>query len=215
MSPRFPRAAHTINDANEYRTAASRRPRSPSTGCGRRCFPSRPASSTEPLLVVFQDTTRSGCGMASAETGPFYCPADQGAYFDVSRFFEQLEQLGGTNAPLAQMYIVAHRVRPPHPAARGAPVPEQLQRSRRGLQRAVQVELQADCYAGIWISQADKGDDALLAQADHRGAGCWRHRHRPRRRRRQHPADAPAARSARTCGPVPRAAPERPAHRLP
>ena len=115
---------------------------------------------TEPGRVIFQQTTQSGCGMASAATGPFYCPTDQTAYFDVS-FFEQLESLGGSDGPLAQMYIVAHEF--------GHHV-QQLE-GTLGLSNynepgaesnAVKIELQADCYAGIWASYADKGEDALL-----------------------------------------------------
>lgn len=115
---------------------------------------------TEPLLVVFEDTTQSGCGMASAQTGPFYCPADQGAYFDVS-FFEQLEQLGGTNAPLAQMYIVAHEFAHHIQQLEGTLSLSNYNDPGED-SNAVKVELQADCYAGIWISQADKGENAFL-----------------------------------------------------
>ena len=115
---------------------------------------------TEPLLVVFQNTVQSGCGMASAQTGPFYCPADQGAYFDVS-FFEQLEQLGGTNAPLAQMYIVAHEFA--HHVQQLEGTLSMSNYNDPGADSdAVKVELQADCYAGIWIAHADKGENALL-----------------------------------------------------
>lgn len=115
---------------------------------------------TEPGRVIFQDSTQSGCGLASAATGPFYCPGDQAAYFDVS-FFNQLESLGGSDGPLAQMYIVAHEF--------GHHI-QQLE-GTLGLSNynepgaesnAVKIELQADCYAGIWASHADKGEDALL-----------------------------------------------------
>ena len=61
----------------------------------------------EPGRVIFSNTTVSGCGQASGATGPFYCPADESAYFDTA-FFDQLRNFGGENAPLAQMYIVAH-----------------------------------------------------------------------------------------------------------
>lgn len=115
---------------------------------------------TEPGRVIFQDSTQSGCGMATAATGPFYCPADQSAYFDVS-FFDQLENYGATNAPLAQMYIVAHEF--------GHHI-QQLE-GTLGLSNyndpgedsmAVKIELQADCYAGLWAAHADKGEDAML-----------------------------------------------------
>lgn len=115
---------------------------------------------TEPGLVIFEGATQSGCGTATAATGPFYCPADQSAYFDVS-FFDQLDRLGGQNAPLAQMYIVAHEF--------GHHI--QHLEGTLGLSNynepgedsaAVAIELQADCYAGIWVSHADKGEDAML-----------------------------------------------------
>ena len=113
-----------------------------------------------PERAIFQDTTQSGCGVASAATGPFYCPADHTAYFDVS-FFDQLEQYGGNDSPFAQMYIVAHEF--------GHHI-QQLE-GTLGLSNynepgaesnAVKIELQADCYAGIWASYADKGETALL-----------------------------------------------------
>lgn len=115
---------------------------------------------TEPGRVVFQNSVQSGCGMASSATGPFYCPADQSAYFDVS-FFDQLNQLGGSDSPLAQMYIVAHEF--------GHHI-QQLE-GTLGLSNynnpgadsnAVKIELQADCYAGLWVSQADKGENPYL-----------------------------------------------------
>lgn len=115
---------------------------------------------SEPGLELFTNTTRSGCGAASASTGPFYCPADEYAYFDLT-FFDQMRQFGGDSAPFAQMYIVAHEV--------GHHV--QNLEGTLGLSdyndpgadsNAVRVELQADCYAGIWASYADKGEDALL-----------------------------------------------------
>ncbi|AKK03258.1 KPN_02809 family neutral zinc metallopeptidase [Corynebacterium epidermidicanis] len=111
-------------------------------------------------VVVFKDTTLSGCGMASAKTGPFYCPGDQKAYFDVS-FFDMLEKFGGKNAPLAQEYIVAHEY--------GHHI--QNLEGTLGLSNyndpgqdsnAVKIELQADCYAGIWAHHADDGADALI-----------------------------------------------------
>ena len=61
----------------------------------------------KPRVVNFTNSTRSGCGVASSATGPFYCPTDQTAYFDVS-FFDQLKNYGATNTPFAQEYIVAH-----------------------------------------------------------------------------------------------------------
>ncbi|MGX1737708.1 KPN_02809 family neutral zinc metallopeptidase [Corynebacterium flavescens] len=115
---------------------------------------------TKPGLVIFHDSTQSGCGIASGATGPFYCPTDQTAYFDTA-FFSQLHQFGAEDAPLAQMYIVAHEF--------GHHI-QQLE-GTLGLSNynepgedsnAVKIELQADCYAGIWAHHADDGADALL-----------------------------------------------------
>ncbi len=117
-------------------------------------------SYVEPMVVVFRGSTSSGCGTASASTGPFYCPADQGAYFDVT-FFDQLANFGAVNTPLAQEYIVAHEFGHHIQQLQGTlklsnyndPGPDS---------NAVRIELQADCYAGIWAYHADKGEDAYL-----------------------------------------------------
>ncbi|AZA09169.1 KPN_02809 family neutral zinc metallopeptidase [Corynebacterium pseudopelargi] len=115
---------------------------------------------TKPNLVVFNAQTSTGCGVASSATGPFYCPADHTAYFDVS-FFDSLERYGGQNAPFAQEYIVAHEFGHHIQSLEGTlglsdyndPGPDSM---------AVKIELQADCYAGIWGHFADKGEDAFL-----------------------------------------------------
>ncbi|MDO4760331.1 MAG: neutral zinc metallopeptidase [Corynebacterium sp.] len=113
-----------------------------------------------PAVKVFNGSTGSGCGMASAATGPFYCPADQTAYFDVS-FFDQLHRFGAKNAPFAQEYIIAHEFGHHLQHMQGTlsksnynePGPDSA---------AVRLELQADCYAGVWAHFADKGADAFL-----------------------------------------------------
>lgn len=115
---------------------------------------------TEPGLVVFNGSTQSGCGFATAQTGPFYCPGDQGTYFDVS-FFDQLSQFGGENTPFAQQYIVAHEF--------GHHI-QQLEGTLKlsnyndpgADSNAVRIELQADCYAGLWAHHAASGDDPFI-----------------------------------------------------
>ena len=107
-----------------------------------------------PEVIVFTNSTRSGCGVASSATGPFYCPTDQTAYFDVS-FFDQLKNYGATNTPFAQEYIVAHEFG--HHIQKlqntlgmsnyNEPGPES---------NAVKIELQADCYAGVWAYHAER-----------------------------------------------------------
>lgn len=114
----------------------------------------------EPGLEIFTNTTQSGCGMASASTGPFYCPSDQYAYFDLT-FFDQMRQFGGENAPFAQMYIVAHEFG--HHVQNLEGTLGLSDYNNPGAEsNAVMIELQADCYAGIWASYADKGPDRLL-----------------------------------------------------
>ncbi|HHU45427.1 MAG TPA: metalloprotease [Actinomycetales bacterium] len=113
-----------------------------------------------PGIEIFDGSTQSGCGYASASTGPFYCPADEDSYYDVT-FFDQLERMGGGDGPLAQQYVVAHEFAHHIQKLEGTlglsdyndPGPDS---------NAVKIELQADCYAGIWAHYADKGPDAIL-----------------------------------------------------
>ncbi|GAD84074.1 KPN_02809 family neutral zinc metallopeptidase [Nocardia asteroides] len=109
----------------------------------------------EPKLVLFSGAVATGCGNATSDVGPFYCPADQTAYFDTSFFQELTDRFGASAGPLAQEYVVAHEV--------GHHLQNQLgdigkaQRDPKGAQSgAVRTELQADCYAGIWAHYADK-----------------------------------------------------------
>ncbi|WP_327145632.1 KPN_02809 family neutral zinc metallopeptidase [Nocardia sp. NBC_01327] len=110
---------------------------------------------TEPRVRLFSGAVNTGCGQASSAVGPFYCPADQTAYFDVSFFQELKDRFGASGGPLAQEYVVAHEFG--HHIQNLLGDIGRAQRDPRGPESgAVRTELQADCYAGVWAYYADK-----------------------------------------------------------
>ena len=116
---------------------------------------------TEPKTVIFSDAVDTGCGAASSSTGPFYCPADKTAYFDPT-FFDTLVRMGGSDGPLSQMYVVAHEYGHHVQNLTGALQKGNQMGSHGATSGSVRIELQADCYAGVWAYHADKGEDAML-----------------------------------------------------
>jgi hypothetical protein len=106
---------------------------------------------TDAGLVLFRDVVRSGCGTAQASSGPFYCPADQKVYVDLS-FWDQLGQMGASGE-FAQAYVLAHELGHHVQTLLGTSQQvSQLQQSRPDVanKASVLLELQADCYAGVW-----------------------------------------------------------------
>ena len=109
----------------------------------------------EPTLVLFRDSTRSGCGVATTNVGPHYCPADETIYLD-ERFFEVLSsQLGAKGGDTAQAYVMAHEVG--HHVQNVTGTMSQVQndpnyRKTGDNSLSVRLELQADCYAGLWAN---------------------------------------------------------------
>jgi len=110
----------------------------------------------EPTLVLFDGRVNSACGMASAAVGPFYCPGDRKVYLDMS-FFRELDQRFGAPGDFAQAYVVAHEVG--HHVQNLLGISDQvtaLQQRARSQEQAnalsVRLELQADCFAGVYAS---------------------------------------------------------------
>lgn len=106
-----------------------------------------------PKTVIFSGGVDTACGAATSAVGPFYCPGDNKAYFDPD-FFSQLEtQYGSSGGPLAQEYVVAHEFG--HHIQNLTGTIGKAQQDPQGAQSAaVRTELQADCYAGIWMRYA-------------------------------------------------------------
>jgi len=107
----------------------------------------------EPTLVLFTGAVQSACGNASSASGPFYCPGDQKLYIDLE-FFDELAQRFGASGDFAQAYVLAHEVG--HHVQNLIGVLPEFNRMRQAMSQAeqnqmsIRVELQADCFAGIW-----------------------------------------------------------------
>ena len=141
-----------------------------------------------PQLVIFSRVTRSGCGVAQQQMGPFYCPSDRKVYLDTQFFSEMKRRLGG-GGDFAYAYVIAHEVG--HHIENQLGILGKVQRAKQRMSRvqgnalSVRVELMADCLAGVWAAHANKkwrileegdvekavrtaqaiGDDALQKQA--------------------------------------------------
>lgn len=121
----------------------------------------------DPKLVLFSDQIRSACGFASAASGPFYCPNDRKVYLDMN-FFRQLSQQFGASGDFARAYVVAHEVG--HHVQNLIGVLPKFNQMRQSMDEvdanhmSMQVELQADCFAGVWGHYTDQ--KGILEQGD-------------------------------------------------
>lgn len=119
----------------------------------------------EPSLVLFSEQIESACGYASAASGPFYCPADQKVYIDLS-FFQELRRLGAPG-DFARAYVIGHEIA--HHVQNLMGTSNKVSRLQSQVSQAdshalsVLLELQADCYAGVWAHHAQKNFNALEA----------------------------------------------------
>jgi hypothetical protein len=108
-------------------------------------------------LVLFTDNVRSGCGFAETAMGPFYCPADEKVYVDLG-FYKELRERFGAPGDFAQAYVIAHELG--HHIQNLLGIDDQVRRAQeknpdRANELSVQLELQADCFAGIWAHSMD------------------------------------------------------------
>lgn len=110
-------------------------------------------------LVLFRDYSESACGYAETATGPFYCPGDQKVYIDLG-FYQELRDQFGATGDFAQAYVLAHEIGHHVQTLMGT----EARVRRRGQDQSVRLELQADCYAGIWAHVADQ--EHLLEAGD-------------------------------------------------
>ena len=112
-----------------------------------------------PRLVLFTGQFQSGCGFASAASGPFYCPSDSKVYIDLA-FYEELRRRFKAPGDFAQAYVIAHEVG--HHVQNVLGILPEFNRQRRTLSEreanalSVRVELQADCFAGVWAADAER-----------------------------------------------------------
>jgi predicted metalloprotease len=131
-------------------------------------FKEKGAQYAPPKLVLFSGATRTECGTGQSASGPFYCPADQDVYIDLS-FYTLMQERFGVSGEFAQAYVIAHEI--------GHHVQNQLGTSgkvhaarERGSEReanamSVRLELQADCYAGVWAYHGNQAR-GILEQGD-------------------------------------------------
>jgi predicted metalloprotease len=119
-------------------------------------------------VVLFRDSIQSACGFAQSATGPFYCPGDRKVYLDLS-FFEELTQRFGAPGDFAQAYVLAHEIGHHVQNLTGTEARmRQLQRAdpSSGNALSVRLELQADCYAGVWGHAASANGRAAAGKVE-------------------------------------------------
>lgn len=143
----------TRTPANDEMTAFMRTVLAETEDTWQGIFQAQGQNYEEPRLVLFSGSTASACGSASSATGPFYCPSDHKLYLD-TEFFQELSDRFGASGDFAEAYVVAHEVG--HHVQNLLGILPKFNQARQRMSEAdankmsVRVELQADCFAGIW-----------------------------------------------------------------
>ncbi|MGR9191097.1 KPN_02809 family neutral zinc metallopeptidase [Rhizobium leguminosarum] len=143
----------TRTPANDEMTAFMRTVLAETEDTWQGIFQAQGQNYEEPRLVLFSGSTASACGSASSATGPFYCPSDHKVYLD-TEFFQELSDRFGASGDFAEAYVVAHEVG--HHVQNLLGILPKFNQARQRMSEAeankmsVRVELQADCFAGIW-----------------------------------------------------------------
>ena len=125
----------------------------------RALFKQRGGTYREPKLVLFSGAVQSACGFAQSAVGPFYCPADQKVYLD-TQFFDEMQRRFKAPGDFAQAYVIAHEIG--HHVQNLLGISDKVQSLRarasqvEGNDLSVRLELQADCFAGVWANHAQK-----------------------------------------------------------
>jgi predicted metalloprotease len=131
-------------------------------------FSAQGGSYAPPKLVLFSGRTGTACGTGQSATGPFYCPADQRIYIDLS-FYKLMQERFNVDGEFAQAYVIAHEVG--HHVQNLMGISDQVHNAQRsasetaGNALSVKLELQADCFAGVWAFHADKAR-SVIEQGD-------------------------------------------------
>ncbi|WP_430420825.1 KPN_02809 family neutral zinc metallopeptidase [Phenylobacterium sp.] len=118
-------------------------------------------------IVIYDQATGTGCGMGQSAMGPFYCPADRKVYLDLS-FWQELETKFGAGGEAARAYVIAHEIGHHVQNLTGASERAQRMGAKGAESGSVRLELQADCYAGVWAANASavSGGQVALNPSD-------------------------------------------------
>lgn len=122
-----------------------------------------------PKLVLFSEVVQSDCGTAQAAMGPFYCPLDEKVYIDLN-FYREMQYSLGASGDFAQAYVIAHEIG--HHVQKQLGISDQVQSLQRRVsktqanQLSVMLELQADCFAGVWANKTNQSQTVTLERGD-------------------------------------------------